>query len=56
MGIKLIADIEPSTMNISVESVKRLISKKTKRNLYALWRSTMYLDELKSYLINTKFH
>ena len=31
MGIKIkFADIEPSTMNISVESVKRLISKKTK--------------------------
>ena len=30
-GIKIkFADIEPSTMNISVESVKRLISKKTK--------------------------
>ena len=31
MGIKIkFADIEPSTMNISVESVKKLISKKTK--------------------------
>ena len=31
MGIKIkFADIEPSTMNISIESVKRLISKKTK--------------------------
>ena len=43
MGIKIkFADIEKDTMNISINSVKKLITKKTKAiNLCSLWWVTM---------------
>ena len=43
MGIKIkFADIDIETMNISIESVKKNLTKKNKsNNMYALWRPSM---------------